>query len=77
MRSRGWPKLILRIGGILCFAVGLLCLPLGYGVSPKRDLSVFSNLADMHAFIRAGLLLIAVGAAAFAVSHLLPGDIDE
>jgi hypothetical protein len=70
----GRLKLILRIGGTLCFAGGVMCMPLGYGVSPKGDLSVFVNLADMHAFIKIGLLLMAGGAVAFMASLVLPGE---
>ena len=47
----GRAKLILRIAGVASIAGGALCFPVGYGVNPKRDLSVFSNLADMGLFI--------------------------
>lgn len=44
-------KLFLRIAGVASAAVGVLCLQVGYGISPKRDLSAFSNLADMGIFL--------------------------
>jgi hypothetical protein len=70
-------KLVLRVGGLLAAAIGVLCLPIGYGVSPKRDLSVFSNLADMGAFIKAAFVLIPFGVIALVVSRFLPGDAEE
>ena len=70
-------KLFLRIGGTLCFLTGIMCLPVGYGVSPKRDLSAFKNLADMHAFVRVGVFLMALGGVAVGASYLTPGRIDD
>jgi hypothetical protein len=58
----GRAKLLLRIGGAAIAAFGLVCLPVGYGVNPKRGLSVFNNLADTGIFVTAGLVLIATGA---------------
>ena len=55
-----------------------MCLPLGFGISPKRDLSAFSNIADTGAFIRVGIVLIVLGLTAFLLSHFVPSDeIDE
>ena len=67
----GRAKLILRIAGVGSIAGGVLCLPVGYGVNPRRDLSVFNNLADMGMFVTAGLTLLGVGAVLLAVSWLL------
>jgi len=64
----------LRAAGILILAIGVLCLPLGIGISPKRDLSVFSNLADAGLFIKAGLVIAAVGVFIFFLSFLLPDE---
>jgi hypothetical protein len=72
----GRLKLILRVGGVLCFACGLLFIPLGYGISPKRDLSAFNNIVDSGAFFKTGLLLIAIGAAVYVISLLLPGEVE-
>ena len=69
----GRLKLILRVGGVLCFAAGAMFIPLGYGVSPKRDLSTFANIVDTGAFFGIGLLLVVVGAAVSLASLLLPG----
>ena len=55
------PKDCVLIVGVSLFSFGVLCLPVGIGVSPKRDLSVFFNLADMGAFVSTGLTLIVVG----------------
>jgi hypothetical protein len=37
-----------RFVGIILLILGVMCMPIGYGVSPKRDQSVFHNLADMN-----------------------------
>ena len=63
-----------RAAGILILAIGVLCLPLGIGISPKRDLSVFSNLADAGLFIKAGLVIAAVGVFIVFLSFLLPDE---
>lgn len=73
----GRIKRIMRIGGVCCVVVGFWCLPLGYGINPERDQSVFNNLADMQAFVRVGLILMVAGAIALAGSRLLPSEIDE
>ena len=69
-------KPFLRVGGIVAILVGLTCLPLGYGVSPKRDLSVFNNIVDTGAFVEIGFALIAGGLAALALSRFVPGDME-
>jgi hypothetical protein len=73
----GQTKLFLRIGGVVSVAGGALCLPVGYGINPKRDLSVFSNLADTGIFVTLGLVLLAVGALLFLGAWLLPGKEPE
>jgi hypothetical protein len=69
-------KSTLRVGGTIMAAIGILCLPVGFGTSPKRDTSAFSNLADLGAFFRVGLMMIAVGLVALAISRVIPGDAD-
>jgi len=69
----GQTKLVVRIAGVVSIASGALCLPVGYGINPKRDLSVFSNLADTSIFVTLGLVLLAVGMLLFLGSWLLPG----
>jgi len=69
-------KPILRIGGIVAMLVGFTCLPLGMGASPKRDLSVFNNIADSGAFLKMGLALMAGGLIAVVLSRFVPGDMD-
>lgn len=70
-------KTVLRIGGMLLFVAGLVCLPVGYGVNPKRDLNFFNNLADLGAFVRVSVVLVAVGLVTMAASCLVPGEIDD
>jgi hypothetical protein len=66
-------KLVLRIAGVISLAVGALCLPVGYGINPARDLSVFSNLADIGVFVTIGLIMLVLGALLLLSSCLLPG----
>ena len=48
--------------GIVVVAVGMSCLPLGFGLSPKRDTSIFNNISDTGAFINPiTVALLAVG----------------
>jgi hypothetical protein len=70
-------KTILRVGGIVIAAIGVLCLPLGFGVSPRRDLSFFNNLSDLGAFVGAGLALIALGLIAFGLSSFVRAETDD
>jgi hypothetical protein len=49
-----------------------MCLPIGYGISSKRDLSVFNNIADTGAFVKSAALLIAGGLIAIGLSHFTP-----
>ena len=70
-------KTVLRIGGTIVAAMGVGCLPIGYGISPKRDLSLFNNLADLGAFIQAGLILIAVGLLLIAASYAVRGELTD
>ena len=65
---KNWVKGV----GIVTVLVGLMALPLGMGVSPKRDTSFFSNLADTGMFVTYGLTLILVGIVALIVSAFLP-----
>ena len=70
-------KSMLRIGGIVSVVIGGFCLPWPRGDSPKQDLSVFYPLRSMHAFVKMGMILIAIGAVAFIVSLLLPDRSDD
>ena len=70
----GRAKLLLRIAGVVIAAIGIVCLPVGYGINPKRDLSVFNNLADTGIFVTAGLVFIATGAVLVLASWILPGE---
>ena len=74
--SRGMHrfKIVLRVGGMAILGMGVVFLPIGFGVNPKRDTSAFYNLADFSAFAQMGLLLVAVGLVALAVSHTIPDN---
>jgi len=69
-------KLVLQMGGVVLFLLGIICLPAGYGLSPKRNLSAFNNLADLGAFIKMGLVLMGIGLVAFFISYFVPGESD-
>ena len=73
----GHAKLLLRIADVASAAVGLGCFPVGYGVNPKRDMSLFENLADTGIFMKLGLILIVAGAVMFGASWFLPGEEPE
>lgn len=73
----GRLKAHIRVIGILFIAIGGLFMPIGYGVSPKRDLSVFSNLADLGAFLTWGFVLMGIGLAVIIVFVLLPGRFED
>jgi hypothetical protein len=60
----------LRIAGVIVFSLGFLCLPIGYSASPKRDLSLFLNFADMGFFLSIALALIPAGILTFAASYI-------
>jgi multisubunit Na+/H+ antiporter MnhB subunit len=66
-------KIGVQVAGVAIASVGVLCLPVGFGVNPKRDLSVFFNLADMGLFIKAALVLIPIGVIVLLAGYLLPG----
>jgi heme/copper-type cytochrome/quinol oxidase subunit 1 len=65
-------KTILRVGGALFCCMGVMFLPLGYGVSPKRDLNLFNNVADTQFFVTIGAVLMVVGAILLLFSAALP-----
>ena len=59
------------IAGIGLCGLGVICLPLGFGISPKRDLSLFDAFADTGAFALTGLGLISLGLIAIVFARLL------
>jgi len=68
MSIRDWLKIV----GIGMICVGLLSFPLGFGISPKRDLSAFSNLADLGVLIRFGMASLVLGGVLLAASLFFP-----
>jgi hypothetical protein len=67
----------LRIGGTALVAVGAMCLPLGFGLSPKRDQNLFSNIADLGAFVQTGVILMAIGLLAIGLSDAARGEMSD
>ena len=63
--------------GVVLALVGLGALPLGIGVSPKRDTSLFNNLANTGMFIKYGLLLILIGIVILIGSVFIPPYDDD
>jgi heme/copper-type cytochrome/quinol oxidase subunit 1 len=59
-----------RFVGIVLFLLGVMCMPVGYGVNPRRDQSVFHNLADMNAFVVWGAALGACGLVLLVVASI-------
>ena len=70
-------KTILRVGGTAIAAIGVLCLPVGFGVSPKRDLDIFSNLADLGAFVHLGITLVVLGLLALGLSRFIQSESEK
>ena len=70
---RSWTRGI----GVVMALVGLGALPVGIGVSPKRDTNFFNNLADTGMFTKYGLLLILIGIVIFIGSVFLPPYDDD
>lgn len=60
--------------GIVIVAVGLQCLGIGFGISPKRDTSFFNNIADMGGFLTPAGILLAAGAFFILVSCLIKDE---
>lgn len=60
--------------GIVATLIGVMALPLGMGVSPKRDTSFFANLADTGTFIKFSFFLLGVGIVLLIVSILIGAD---
>ena len=63
--------------GVVIALVGLGALPVGMGVSPKRDTSLFNNLADTGMFIKYGLLVILLGIVILVGSVFIPPYDDD
>ena len=70
---RSWIR---GIGAAIAL-VGLGALPVGMGVSPKRDTNFFNNLADTGMFIEYGFLLILIGLVILIGSVFLPPYDDD
>jgi hypothetical protein len=58
--------------GIVTVLVGGSSFPLGMGINPERDTSIFHNLADLGLFIEYGFVLILLGIVLIVVSLLIP-----
>lgn len=70
-------KAHIRLAGIFVLILGGMFIPIGSGVSPKRDLSAFYNLADMGAFLTWAIALIGIGIVLIVVAVLLPGRFED
>jgi hypothetical protein len=70
---KNWVQVV----GIVIALIGLGALPLGIGVSPKRDTNFFNNLADTGMFIKYGFLLILIGIVVLIVSAFIPPHDEE
>jgi hypothetical protein len=69
---RGYARTVVRIIGITLLLIGAGALPVGFGVSPKRDLGAFENAADLGAFVKPGVVLIGAGLVTVVLSCFFP-----
>lgn len=60
------------IGGVVLCCLGWMCMPLGYGASPKRDTSLISDFADLGAFKHTGIVLLCAGVLVIVLTLLIP-----
>jgi hypothetical protein len=65
---------VIRVVALLVGLLGFMCFPVGLGVSPKRDLNAFNNLADMGNFMSIGVRLVGAAVVLFVASFLFPGE---
>jgi len=63
--------------GWLLVILGVVFMPLGYGVSPKRDLSFFNDLADLPAFVPWAFGFLALGVVTLIAAYLIPGEFND
>jgi CubicO group peptidase (beta-lactamase class C family) len=61
----------LMTGIVLC-CLGFICLPVGYGANPARDLSLFHNFADLGFFIPTGIMLFCAGLVVIILTFVVP-----
>ncbi len=66
-----------RVVGWLVLFFGGMFFPVGFGVNPKRDLSVFYNLADLGVFWKIGFVLLCMGLFLLLISRLLPSKLKK
>jgi hypothetical protein len=66
---------ILRVGGVVAAAVGLMFLPVRNYVFDKGDLSAFHDASELGTMLGFALGLIAVGLLAFALSFAIRGGL--
>ena len=70
-------KLFVRFTGMALLILGVICMPVGFGVNPKRDQSAFHNLADIRAFLLWGFLLAGSGVILLIVAAILPARAED
>jgi hypothetical protein len=66
-------KALLRIGGILLIVIGGMFLPACRGELGPRS-TIFNRIATTGTFAEPGIIMIVIGAVAFAASWLVRGD---
>jgi hypothetical protein len=70
MTVRDWVR---SVGAVL-FALGIMCLPKGFGANPERDTSAFFRVADTGIWLKLGLILTLAGIIVFVFAWVLPED---
>jgi hypothetical protein len=65
---------VIRVVALLLGLLRIMCFPAGLGVSPKRDLNAFNNLADVGNFVSIGVTFVGAAAVLFVASFLFPSE---
>jgi hypothetical protein len=65
---RAWVRGV----GLVTALIGILAFAGAPGINPKRDTSIFHNLADLGLFIDYGFILVIVGVMFILLSFVIP-----
>ena len=70
-------KTVLRIGGVVILAIGLMFVPVRNYVFDAGDLSAFDDVTELGGFVWVAVLMIVVGLVAIGLSFLVRGEMSD